>query len=77
MFSSPLLPNLSGTKRSQLLSPFLPSLRALPLCRMKPTSCFLLILIPLVQLMILGNAQCSLDSTVDKKIKAALTALGN
>ncbi|XP_077628017.1 resistin-like beta [Crocuta crocuta] len=42
---------------------------------MKPTSCFLLILVLLLQLMIPGYAQCSLDSIMDKKIKEALTGL--
>ncbi|XP_057553919.1 resistin-like beta [Hippopotamus amphibius kiboko] len=43
---------------------------------MKPTSCFFLILIPFLQLIIPGDAQCSLDSIVDKKIKDALTEIG-
>ncbi|XP_004378229.2 resistin-like beta [Trichechus manatus latirostris] len=42
---------------------------------MKPASCLLLMLIPLFQLMIPGDAQCSLDAAVDKKIKAALNKL--
>ncbi|XP_031312560.1 resistin-like beta [Camelus dromedarius] len=42
---------------------------------MKRTSCFLLILIPLLQLIILGVAHDSLDSIVDKKIKDALIGL--
>ncbi|XP_047611681.1 resistin-like beta [Phacochoerus africanus] len=42
---------------------------------MKPTSCFLLILILLLQLIIARGAQCSLDSLVDKKIKDALNRL--
>uniref|UniRef100_A0A8C3YPX5 Resistin like beta n=1 Tax=Catagonus wagneri TaxID=51154 RepID=A0A8C3YPX5_9CETA len=42
---------------------------------MKPTSCFLLILILLLQMIIPGDAQCSLHSLVDKKIKKALTGL--
>nr|XP_004479615.2 resistin-like beta isoform X1 [Dasypus novemcinctus] len=44
---------------------------------MKPTTCLLLIIIPLLQLAIPGSAQCTLDSSVDTKIKAVLSELGN
>ncbi|KAI5134944.1 Resistin-Like Beta [Manis pentadactyla] len=72
----PEVADLTGVGRGMKTTRAICSPKTLPVCRMKPTSCFLLILIPLIHLMILGNAQCSLDSTVDKKIKAALTALG-
>ncbi|XP_004479616.2 resistin-like beta [Dasypus novemcinctus] len=42
---------------------------------MKPTTCLLLIIIPLLQLAIPGSAQCTLDSSVDTKIKAVLSEL--
>lgn len=76
MSSFPFLFDHSGAQRSQC-SIFPPSLRTVVFYRMKPTSCFLLILVLLLQLMIPGYAQCSLDSIVDKKIKEALTGLGN
>uniref|UniRef100_A0A8C8YTV7 Resistin like beta n=1 Tax=Prolemur simus TaxID=1328070 RepID=A0A8C8YTV7_PROSS len=41
---------------------------------MKPSAC-LLILIPLLQLVIPGSTQCSLDSVVEKKIKDVLNGL--
>ncbi|XP_034371422.1 resistin-like beta isoform X2 [Arvicanthis niloticus] len=40
---------------------------------MKPTLCFLFILISLLQLMVPGNTQSTLDSLVDQKIKKALS----
>ncbi|XP_004706521.1 resistin-like beta [Echinops telfairi] len=44
---------------------------------MKPASHFLLMLIPLLQLMIQGDAQCSLDSAVEQKIQSAIKELEN
>ncbi|XP_037380490.1 resistin-like beta [Talpa occidentalis] len=52
-----------------------PSPRTLLFYRMKPTSSFLLILIPLLQLIIPGTSQNSLDSIVDRKIAAAIRGL--
>nr|XP_004664029.1 resistin-like beta [Jaculus jaculus] len=43
---------------------------------MKPTICFLLIFISVLQLMSPGNAQCSLDYVVDTKIKDAISRIG-
>ncbi|XP_063126771.1 resistin-like beta isoform X1 [Rattus norvegicus] len=40
---------------------------------MKPTLCFLFILIFLLSLMVPGNTQCSFESLVDQKIKKALS----
>ncbi|XP_075399078.1 resistin-like beta [Tenrec ecaudatus] len=44
---------------------------------MNPASHFLLLLLPLFQLMIQGDAQCSLDSVVDRKIQSAVKELEN
>nr|XP_034371420.1 resistin-like beta isoform X2 [Arvicanthis niloticus] len=44
---------------------------------MKPTLCFLFILISLLQLMVPGNTQSTLDSLVDQKIKKALSNQDN
>ncbi|XP_053421429.1 resistin-like beta [Nycticebus coucang] len=41
---------------------------------MKPTICLLLILIPLLQLIIPGSTECSLEATVEKKIKEILNS---
>ncbi|XP_044627572.1 resistin-like beta [Equus asinus] len=43
---------------------------------MKVTSCFLLILILLLQLMITGSTECCSNSVMDGKIKKALIRLG-
>uniref|UniRef100_G3R311 Resistin like beta n=1 Tax=Gorilla gorilla gorilla TaxID=9595 RepID=G3R311_GORGO len=42
---------------------------------MGPSSCLLLILIPLLQLINPGSTQCSLDSVMDRKIKDVLNSL--
>ncbi|XP_026312660.1 resistin-like beta [Piliocolobus tephrosceles] len=49
--------------------------RTLTLYRMGPSSCHLLILIPLLQLIVPGSTQCSLDSVMNKKIKDVLNRL--
>ncbi|XP_003798250.1 resistin-like beta [Otolemur garnettii] len=41
---------------------------------MKPTICLLLILIPLLQLIIPGSTEYSLEATVEKKIKEFLNS---
>ncbi|XP_073928478.1 resistin-like beta [Castor canadensis] len=43
---------------------------------MKPTTCLLLIFISLLQLMIPGNTQCTIDSAVKEKIQKYLSGLG-
>nr|AAM46861.1 XCP3 protein [Mus musculus]AAZ82036.1 resistin-like molecule beta precursor [Mus musculus] len=40
---------------------------------MKPTLCFLFILVSLLPLIVPGNAQCSFESLVDQRIKEALS----
>nr|Q99P86.1 RecName: Full=Resistin-like beta; AltName: Full=Cysteine-rich secreted protein A12-beta; AltName: Full=Cysteine-rich secreted protein FIZZ2; AltName: Full=RELMbeta; Flags: Precursor [Mus musculus]AAG59826.1 resistin-like molecule beta [Mus musculus]AAH22650.1 Resistin like beta [Mus musculus] len=40
---------------------------------MKPTLCFLFILVSLFPLIVPGNAQCSFESLVDQRIKEALS----
>ncbi|XP_069328064.1 resistin-like beta [Eulemur rufifrons] len=42
---------------------------------MKPSASLLLILIPLLQLVVPGSTQCSLDAIVEKKIKDVLDGL--
>ncbi|KAF5923933.1 hypothetical protein HPG69_010362 [Diceros bicornis minor] len=48
----------------------------LPSYRMQPSS-HLLLLIPFLQLMTSGDAQCSLDFAVDEKIRADLSELAS
>lgn len=56
--------------------PLSSSSRRLTFYSMKPTLCFLFILVSLLPLIVPGNAQCSFESLVDQRIKEALSRQG-